>query len=275
MKIQVLVAAMNHNDHSLVEKMNISTDAIIGNQCDYNSVECFEHNGNRIQYLNFNERGVGLNRNNALMRADGDILVFADDDEVFVDNYKELIENAYKEIPNADAIIFNITTIGDDCGRRNVEHISRINIFNALNYGAARLTVKNVAIKSNNITFYRQFGGGTPYSCGEDTLFITDMLKKNMRVYVYPAVIASVNQTTSTWFKGFNEKYFYDKGALFSAMFKKFGYILCCLVFLKNRKLLFDGNIIYKKAAKLAKAGAKGFYNGITYEKWAMGDKNV
>ena len=272
MKIQVLVAAMNQNDHSLVEKMNISTDAIIGNQCDYNSVECFEHNGNRIQYLNFNERGGGLNRNNALMRADGDILVFADDDEVFVDNYVELIEKAYKEIPHADAIIFNITTIGDDCGRRNVENIKQINIFNALNYGAARLTVKNVAIKSNNITFYRQFGGGTPYSCGEDTLFITDMLKKHMRVYVYPVVIASVNQSTSTWFNGYNEKYFYDKGALFAAIFKRFGHLLCCLVLLKNKKLFLGSDINYEKALLLAKAGAKGYYSGITYEKWISGD---
>ena len=73
MKVQVLVAAMHQKDHALLEKMNIQSDAIVANQCDFNSVEDFEWNGHKIRYLNFAERGVGLNRNNALMRANGDI----------------------------------------------------------------------------------------------------------------------------------------------------------------------------------------------------------
>ena len=83
MKIQVLVAAMNQTDHSLPEKMNIKCDAIIGNQCERNSIEKYIWNGHNIEYLNFAERGVGLNRNNALMRASGDICLFADDDMVY------------------------------------------------------------------------------------------------------------------------------------------------------------------------------------------------
>ena len=65
MTIQVLVAAMNQDDHSLPQKMNLKCDAIIGNQCNRNSIEESEWKGNKIKYLNFNERGVGLNRNNA------------------------------------------------------------------------------------------------------------------------------------------------------------------------------------------------------------------
>lgn len=62
MKIEVLVAAMNQCDYSLLSKMNIQSDAIIGNQCDRNSIEHIGYNGNRIKYLSFNERGVGLIR---------------------------------------------------------------------------------------------------------------------------------------------------------------------------------------------------------------------
>lgn len=80
MKIQVLVATINQRDHTLLEKMNINSNAIIGNQCDWNSIEKFKYKNQDITYLNFNERGVGLNRNNTLMRADGDICLFADDD---------------------------------------------------------------------------------------------------------------------------------------------------------------------------------------------------
>ena len=98
MTIQVLVATMHQTDHSLLEKMNIRTDAIIGNQCDRNEVEDFEWNGHRIKYLSFAERGVGLNRNNTLMRADADVCLFADDDVVYYDDYAEKIEKAFTDI---------------------------------------------------------------------------------------------------------------------------------------------------------------------------------
>ena len=63
--IEVLVATMNQNDHSLIKRMNIQTDAIVGNQCNRDSIEEFCYNGRNITYLNFCEKGVGLNRNNA------------------------------------------------------------------------------------------------------------------------------------------------------------------------------------------------------------------
>ena len=64
-RVQVLVAAMNQNDHSLLAKLNIQSDAIVGNQCSYNSIDHFVwgENNNNITYLNLDERGVGLNRN--------------------------------------------------------------------------------------------------------------------------------------------------------------------------------------------------------------------
>ena len=39
--VQVLVAAMNQTDHSLLDKMNIDSDVIVGNQCTFNSIEKF------------------------------------------------------------------------------------------------------------------------------------------------------------------------------------------------------------------------------------------
>ena len=53
MKVQVLVAAMHQKDHELLDKMNIQSDVIVGNQCDFNSVEEFEYKGFNAKYLNF------------------------------------------------------------------------------------------------------------------------------------------------------------------------------------------------------------------------------
>lgn len=259
MQIQVLVASLNQSDHSLVKKMNIHTDAIIGNQCDYNSVEDFQIDDNNIKYLNFNERGVGLNRNNALMRATGDILVFADDDEILVDNYDSIIKKAYAQLPDADAIIFNIVTSAEDKEHRRDSKIRRARIYNCLNYGAPRITVLNNSVKKHNITFHSQFGGGAIYSSGEDSLFIGDMISNKLKVYIYPAVIAYVDQTTSTWFKGYNEKYFYDKGVFFAALAAKFGRLLCLLLLFKNRKRYFNNTSELIRGIKRAMKGYRDF----------------
>ena len=88
MHVQVLASVMNQSDHNILERMNIQTDAIIINQCDQTQFEELEYQNRRIRFLSFAERGVGLSRNNALLRSDGDILLFADDDVVYEDGYE-------------------------------------------------------------------------------------------------------------------------------------------------------------------------------------------
>ena len=161
MKIQVLVAAMNQTDHSLIEKMNIKTDAIIGNQCSFNSIEEFKVGNQTIRYLNFAEKGVGLNRNNALMRADADICLFADDDMVYEDNYIETIEKAFRENPDADVIVFNLKE--KILTRKLIAKKTRVGYLNYLRYGTARIAVRLQSIKKHGIYFNQCFGGGTEH----------------------------------------------------------------------------------------------------------------
>ena len=59
MKIEVLVAAMHQDDLSLPGKMNITTDVIVGNQCDHCSDEESVMNGHNVRYFNRPDRGVG------------------------------------------------------------------------------------------------------------------------------------------------------------------------------------------------------------------------
>ena len=108
MTLQVIVATMHQTDHSLLDRMNIQSDAIVCNQCDRNEVEEFEYNGHHIKWMSFAERGVGLNRNNGLMRATADIVMFADDDVVYLDGYPEIVLNYYERNPQADVTVFNL-----------------------------------------------------------------------------------------------------------------------------------------------------------------------
>jgi len=225
-RIQVLVAAMNQGDHSLLEKMNIQTDVIVGNQCNRNSVENFEWNKHKVSYLNFAERGVGLNRNNALMRAEADICLFADDDMVYVDNYAQIIEQAYRELPDADVIIFNLHEKVRT--RFIITKKTKINRFNFLRYGAARTSFRLDSVKQNGIYFNQCFGGGTEHCHGEDNIFLSDCLKKGLKIYAYPAFIATLTEERpSTWNNGYDEQYLKDQGALYQQISRRWWRLLC------------------------------------------------
>lgn len=264
MKIEVLVAAMNQEDKSLVKKLNLQSDAIIGNQCNRNEIEVIKINDHNITYLSFNEKGVGLNRNNSLLRSSGDILLFADDDMEFVDNYVEIVEEAFSKIQNADALIFNIITEGKEINRRKNTKIKRVRFFNALNYGTVRIAVKRESIMKNRIMFSELFGGGTIFSSGEDSLFICDMLKKGLKIYTYPVVIGKVQQYESTWFNGYTDKFLYDKGALFAAISKKWALVLSIQLLLRHKEMYKNKTFFY--SLRMMIKGMKGYQKLIPYK---------
>lgn len=226
MKVQVLAAAMHQNDHSLLEKMNICSDAIVGNQCDENCVEDFEWNGHKIRYLSFAERGVGLNRNNALMRADGDICLFADDDMRYCDDYAEVVSGAFESHPDADVLIFNL--IEQVPTRRIIQKEERVRWYNFLRYGTARVAVRKEAVRSKGIYFNQCFGGGTEHAHGEDNLFLAECLRKGLKIYAVPAFIAELTEEReSSWNVGYDEKYLRDQGALYRTMTRRWWRLLC------------------------------------------------
>lgn len=265
MNVQLIVAAMHQKDDSLIKKMNIQTEAVVGNQCDECSNIEYRFNGHKILYCNRNDRGVGLNRNTALFYSTEDILTFADEDMVFVDGYESIIKNAFAELPNADAIIFNTVMFPEKSNRRIATKIKRVRFFNALSYGASRISVKATALRRENITFHTCFGGGTRYSCGEDTIFITDLLKHKLKIYVYPITVAYVNSSSSTWFSGYTDKYLHDKGALFAAISKVFAKPLC-LQDLIRHKYMYENKSFFA-AYRLMKLGIKNYKNLIEFNK--------
>ena len=226
MSLQVLVATIEQTDHSLLQKMNIQSDVIVGNQCSHNSIEEFAYNGHRAVYLNFAERGVGLNRNNALLRANSEICVFADDDIEFFNDYPRIIEEAFANNPKADVIIFNL--LEQNSERKQIKKKTNIGRLNYLRYGTARIAVRLESIKRNAIYFNEYFGGGTVYCHGEDNLFLTECLNKRLRIVGLPITIAYLhNDRQSTWNNGYTLKYLVDQGYLYQAISKKWWKFLC------------------------------------------------
>ncbi|RGC45097.1 glycosyltransferase [Absiella sp. AM29-15] len=226
-KIEVLVATMNQINLNKVKEMNIQSDVIFANQSNkYDYIEEMIKN-KKVKMITTPYRGVGRNRNIGLMASEAEICILADDDMKFSDFYPDEVKKAFKKVSKADVLIFNINTIPEGkVNRRRNTKIKRVHFYNVLNYGAARISFKREKVLEANIDFSLVYGGGAKYSCGEDTLFLMNCLKKGLKIYTYPYEIATVYQYDSTWFKGYNEKYFKDKGHLFNDMFGIFSIFL-------------------------------------------------
>lgn len=234
MTLEVLVSTVNSEPKELIKKMHIDSDAIIINQCDKNSYEELKINNNLIKVYNFNERGVGLSRNNALMRANSDIVLFADDDEVLVDNYKKIIIEEFQRKPKIDMFIFGIKSNNGERTAYEIKKSHRVKKINCLKYGAVRVAVRLNKIRKNNINFSLLFGGGAKYGSGEDSIFIYDCLKNKLNTYTSPKVIALVDFSESSWFAGYNEKYYFDKGALFYALHKDYALFFSVIYLIRH-----------------------------------------
>ncbi len=257
-ELEVLIPVMNQHDYSIVDKMNIQSDAIIINQCDINDFEDYTHNQNRIRFFSFNEKGVGLSRNNALIRALGEICLFSDDDVVYKSNYKDTIIKSFKDNPQADVIIFNLPSLNKNRPSFLIQKNKRIHFFNTLRYATPRIAIRRDSIYKANIYFSLLFGGGAKYSCGEDSIFLSECLRKGLKIYSNSSIIGYVSQDDSSWFDGYTKKYFFDKGALFYCLVKHKAWLLCIQFLVRHRKL-WKGRYSFHQELNLMKQGMNDF----------------
>lgn len=220
-KLEVLCATMYQNDFSLVEKMNINSDVVFANQSDMDCVQNCTWKNHSIRMITTKTRGVGLNRNISLIHSKGDILLFADDDMRYYDDYETTIIQEFDTYKDADVIIFNIDT-NSDYRKQCVNKVTRrINRFSRLPYGAPRIAIRRCSWEKSNIWFTTLFGGGAKYTSGEDSIFIHALQSSGLTIYTSNKTIGIVNMDSSSWFNGRNEEYYFNKGAYSKSMYKK------------------------------------------------------
>lgn len=255
MKVQVLVAALEQEPRQLAQTMKLNSDAILINQCDHYAVEEWEENGHRIRAFSMAERGVGRSRNTAMMRADGDICLFSDQDIIYEEDYEAKILAEFEKNPRADMLIFNIEIDEERRTYYNTER-KRVHLYNCGRYGAVSFAIRREALLASGVTFSLLFGGGARYSNGEDSLFLKDFLKKGYRVYTAPVTIGREKPSESTWFSGYHEKFFFDRGVLYHYLYGRLAGVMALRFLLAHEKKLCV-QLTRKEAFARMKAGIR------------------
>lgn len=265
-EFEILCVTMGQKDFSKIKEMNIQSDIIMANQTDSVGEEIIKFDGHHCKMISTTMRGVGNNRNTALMYAEGEICLMADDDMRYCDDYAIRIQEEFKNHPEADVIIFNIKTSTPEYGRipTQIKKFKKFHVWSRNPYGAPRIAFRLNKVKKKNICFSTYFGGGCIFKSGEDTIWLEQLRKAGLKIYMSPVYIGDVSyQCTTSFTEDIREK-LYTKGAMFEAeksilMYPKLMYDI---FFRKNKDIS-----IYEKY-KLINAGRLGYRNLVSYNQY-------
>lgn len=265
MKIEVLVSTMNKNKYELENKMNIKSDAVIINQTDDDSYKEYDIEGKKIKFISMNEIGLSKSRNRAIENASGDICIIADDDVVYNEEYISTIRKEYEKFKEADIIAFDVPS-------KNISRPTTINKEGYIGYlksmkiSSFQITFKREKILEKNIKFLENFGAGAEHSMGEENIFLFSCISKGMKIAYSNKKIGIVNHEESTWFKGYNKKYFEDLGAVYYAMSSKLSYVFILQFAIRKHKL-YREYISFFKALRYMLEGRKEYLKSRSYNK--------
>lgn len=256
---------MHQKDFSKIKEMNINCDVIFANQCDQTSFEEMKFgDSNTARMISTQTRGVGINRNLTLMYATGKYCLLADDDVVYDDDMKKRVVSEFESHPDADVMIFHFES--DDEKNRSLVKFSTTKKWHRMKnlpFGGIRIAFRLESVRKANVYFTSLFGGGCTFPSGEDSIFLSDLRKAGLKFYVSKETIGKVSFEASSWFTGYNEKFYYGKGAFYQAVRPrlKFFWMLYFLFRSRKRKQM-------KMSEKLRwmKNGARGYKELLSYD---------
>ncbi|WP_456314228.1 glycosyltransferase [Pseudomonas shirazensis] len=260
--VEILISTMNRDSLDFLLPMfpfsHFSNFTIlIINQTTNESVLTSDRSNVRV--VNSFERGLSKSRNLAFENAFGKILVIADDDVIYQEEFLSKIITAYNKFPHAAVIKFCAINSNGNLMKNYPSHSKEnLNTFDILNTSSIEITLNRSILEQEKIRFDENFGLGAIFEMGEEAIFLFDFKKnKNKLFFEHQIIVKHENFTTSDK-KSITESY-YIKGALFTRIFKNnyIFWIFIKLFFdLKQHKIEFR-NI--KNALKSAKKGHQKF----------------
>lgn len=244
MNFEILISTMHKDTNQVSEmlaSMNISCDAIVIVQGDFEGTDELELKAGKAKIFYTKERGLSKSRNMALINSNADIVLLSDDDLYYYDNFNKKILDSFNKNNGFDFIIFNL----DNYNKTYPEKKKKVFFHNILGFSSCQIAFKRQAVLDKGIFFNEDFGTGSGiYSSGEENIFLAQCYKYFKMLYV-PEKILKRTESDSSWFTGYNEKYLFDRGAIFYTISNKIVWLLI-LQFAVRRKKLFPDYSFYK-----------------------------
>jgi glycosyltransferase involved in cell wall biosynthesis len=204
----------------IVERGNYADHVIVGDQNGTTGhVSFVSSKGINVDVYYFNDKGVSKNRNRLFDLSSARFVTFCDDDMSFTNGYERKICQAFLRYKKADVIRFNCLSNNPKRPIRQVKKEGRVGFSELKTFGVWCEIFRSDFLRENNIRFDEKVGPGSLIISGEDVIFNHLVSRSSRFIYQAKSCIALVNQTNSTWFKGYDERYFMATGYVYSSIF--------------------------------------------------------
>lgn len=209
MTLEVLMSCMHQQDDTLVHRSRLTGNIVMINQCDREDYAEYSASNGTVRMFSTTQRGLTRSRNMAIHKAQADICLLCDDDEVFVSGYEEAILKAYEENPQADVIIFKMVNRPSSFD----DKVMRLRFPQTMKVSSWQISFRREPLLATGVHFDELLGAGSGNGAEEELKFLLDCERAGLVIYYVPVSIASVAQEESTWFDGFTETFFENRGA--------------------------------------------------------------
>lgn len=209
MRLEVLMSCMHQRDGELVRSSRLTGDVVMVNQCCREGYAEYRTPHGTARMFSTRERGLTKSRNMAIEKAAADVCMLCDDDEEFVPGYEARILEAYERLPQADVVAFKMTNRPASFPDR----VMRLRFPKTMKVSSCQISFRRERLLAAGVRFDELLGAGTGNGAEEELKFLTDCEKAGLKIYYVPSEIAAVAQGTSTWFSGFTETFFENRGA--------------------------------------------------------------
>lgn len=261
MKIEIIVSTLDNIfdniDESIKKYKNVT---IINQKSSSRNIDDKEVKNKKINNLNWidiNQIGLSKSRNYALDLATADYLYLTDDDIVLSPSFEEIVQETIKNNQKVDILAFKVGGIEKEFKKYPSRELN-IGFLRSLKLSSVQLVICKDFIQKNKIKYDELFGAGAEYKMGEENIFLFDALKKGAKIKFIPKEIAKVHLNESSWFTGYDRKYFIDRGAIFHRMFGVFSGIYS-MIFCVRKQKLYNKNFSIMKAYKYTQIGKKQY----------------
>ena len=218
---------------------------LIINQTDESNL--LESNYSSVRVINSFEKGISKSRNLGIKNAVKQIILIADDDVVFIDDFQNNIINTYNENRIASAICFQTITKEGNLYSKYPKKTDELNNKQLRKVLSIELTFILGDIKYENCMFNEFFGLGSKFQDSETYFFLKKIKKRGLKIGFSPKNIV-IHESFSSSDEASSDRIIYARMAGFYKIYGIIAYLfLFKYMFFLVRKYSFSFSQIRKK----------------------------
>ena len=240
MSLEVIMSAVNLKEKSLLasgilDLKSSKTKCLIINQVEEKYL--FEIKSRNLRLMSFAEKGLSKSRNSGLNNVSSEYTLITDEDIRFKNGFDKVILASFENNPKADIIVFQMETIEGKPQKPYKKNSAWLNVMGIMKVSSVEIAFRTEVVKNQNLNFDENFGLGSKYPTGEESIFLADALRKKLKILYVPTPIVIHPGTGSGYQFKNNVELIRSKGALFYRIFNWKSYFVCFLFALKKYKL--------------------------------------